>query len=211
MKDRTFKTNMHNAPGALFLKKHGAVNRRHPRPSRPTDLRWLWLVAIGLLLVACARQDEAAEVATPTPTIFSQWAVAAEASSEYGRPGWSARRATGAPEVNQCTDDPRAWASARGNGLAWLELTYEQPVYPTEVRIYQNLGRGGVARLLLIDENGGQHLVWEGSDSGDICPGVFSISVPRPNYRVTGVRVELDESRTGFWNEIDAVELVGVQ
>ncbi len=120
-------------------------------------------------------------------------------------------RATGVPDVDACVDDSRAWASARGNGLAWLELTYEKPVYPTEVRIYQNLGRGGIARVLLIDENGGQYLIWEGTDSADICPGVLTISVPRPDYRAVGVRVELDESRTGFWNEIDAVELVGVQ
>ena len=120
-------------------------------------------------------------------------------------------RATGAPEVEVRADDPRAWASARGNGLAWLELTYEEPVYATEVRIYQSLGRGGIARVLLVDANGGQHLIWEGTDSAEICPGVLSVSVPRQAFRAAGVRVELDESRTGFWNQIDAVELVGVQ
>jgi hypothetical protein len=25
------------------------------------------------------------------------------------------------------------------------------------------------------------------------------------------VRIDLDESRTGFWNQIDAVELIGVR
>ncbi len=164
-----------------------------------------------LLFTGCAQQNEEPSVPTPTPAIFSQWALDAEASSEYGRPRWSAKRATGAPEINTCADDPRAWASARGNGLAWLQLVYEKPVYPTEIRIYQNLGRGGIARVLLIDENGGQRLVWEGTDSANICPSVFTVSVPRPDYRAVGVRIELDESRTGFWNQIDAVELVGVQ
>ncbi len=170
------------------------------------------LLLLGLLLlVGCARGDEQDVQPTPTAVIFSQWAVAAEASSEYSKPGWSAMRATGAPDVDACADDSNAWASARGNGLAWLELTYEEPVYATEVRIYQNLGRGGIARVLLIDANGGQHIVWEGTDSADICPGVLSISVPRQEFRTVGVRIELDESRTGFWNQIDAVELVGVQ
>lgn len=175
-------------------------------------MRRIVLLLIGLMLVTgCTPRDEPATQPTSTPAIFAQWAISAEASSEYGRPGWSAMRATGAPDVDACVDDSRAWASARGNGLAWLELTYAEPVYPTEVRIYQNLGRGGIARVLLIDENGGQHLIWEGTDSADICPGVLTVSVPRPDYRAVGVRVELDESRTGFWNEIDAVELVGVQ
>jgi hypothetical protein len=39
----------------------------------------------------------------------------------------------------------------------------------------------------------------------------LSVSLPRTDYRVEGVRVELDESRTGFWNQIDAVELIGVR
>jgi hypothetical protein len=164
-----------------------------------------------LFMIGCARREDQEVQPTPTPVIFSQWAVAAEASSEYGKPGWSAMRATGAPEVNVCADDSRAWASARGNGLAWLELTYDEPVFATEVRVYQNLGRGSIARILLIDVNGGQHIVWEGTDNADICPGVLSVSMPRQDFRTESVRIELDESRTGFWNQIDAVELVGVQ
>ena len=169
------------------------------------------LILVLLSILGCARGEEQEVQPTPTPVIFSQWAVAAEASSEYGKPSWSAMRATGAPEVDVCADDSRAWASARGNGLAWLELTYDELVYATEVRVYQNLGRGSIARILLIDASGGQHIVWEGTDSADICPGVLSVSVPRQDFRTAGVRVELDESRTGFWNQIDAVELVGVQ
>ncbi len=145
---------------------------------------------------------------TPTPVIIEQWAVMAEASSEYGRPDWSARRLLGAPDVEGCTDDPYAWSSARGNGLESIDLHYERPVRPTRIRIYQNFGRGAVARVYLLDEQGEAHLVWQGTDEGE-CPGVLTIEVPTVNYLATGVRVELDESRTGFWNEIDAVALVG--
>lgn len=168
-------------------------------------------VAVLVLLTGCGALRSQEPVATPTPTILSQWAMDAEASSAYGKPGWSAERAVGARQIEDCADDPRAWASARGSGLAWLQLTYAEPVYATEVRIYQNLGRGAVARVLLIDINGGEHLVWEGTDDVDVCPGVLSVSLPRTDYRVEGVRVELDESRTGFWNQIDAVELIGVR
>ncbi len=169
------------------------------------------LLGLWLLLVGCTSLVNPEPAVTPTPSILSQWAVDAEASSSYGKPGWSALRATGARQVETCTDDPRAWASARGNGLAWLELSYAEPVYATEVRIHQNLGRGAISRVVLIDGNGGEHLVWEGTDSADVCPGVLSVSLPRTDYRVEGVRVELDESRTGFWNQIDAVELIGVR
>ena len=173
------------------------------------------LAVVGVLLlgslVGCGGRRTDESLPTPTAAILSQWAVKATASSEYGRPDWSATRATGAPEVEACADDARAWASAHGSGLEWLALSYEVSVYATEVRIYQNFGRGAVARVKLLDESGGEHLVWEGTDAAQVCPGVLAVSFPRTDYRVSGVRVELDESRTGFWNEIDAVELIGVQ
>lgn len=177
-------------------------------------MRRLILAVAGVLLlgalVGCGGPEGEGAV-TPTPAILSQWAVDATASSEYGRPDWSATRATGAPEVETCADDARAWASAHGSGLEWLELAYEVPVYATEVRVYQNFGRGAVARVKLLDASGGEHLVWEGTDTAQVCPGVLAVSMPRTDYLVSRVRVELDESRTGFWNEIDAVELIGLQ
>ncbi|MBN1487716.1 MAG: hypothetical protein JW981_08750, partial [Anaerolineae bacterium] len=147
---------------------------------------------------------------TPTPVVFSQWATVAEASSEFGFPDWAASRATGAPEIDACVDDSRAWASARGNGVEWLELSYARPIYATQVKIYQTLGRGAVSRVLLVDREGTAQMVWEGTDNREPCPGVLEVAFPKTSYKVVGVRVELDESRTGFWNEIDAVELIGV-
>ncbi len=162
-----------------------------------------------LSMLACGSRATPTAQPTPTPVVVEQWASAAEASSEFSWPDWSAKQAIGEPDVTTCADDPRAWASARGNGLEWLELTYAQPVYPRELRIYQAIGRGAVARVFVRDEMGELQLVWEGSDTGDACPGVLRVPLTRTDYRVTRVRIEIDESRTGFWNLIDAVQLVG--
>ena len=167
-------------------------------------------IVILMALGGCVRRNDPETAVTPTPVVLSQWASSASASSAYGMPDWSAQRATGEPDVEGCVDDSRAWASARGNGLEWLDLRYDTPVYATEVRIYQTLGRGSLARVTLIDEAGEEQLVWQGTDTTEPCPGVFSVSVSRALTRTVGVRVELDESRTGFWNQIDAVSLVGV-
>ncbi len=167
----------------------------------------LWVLL--LVLMACGPRSTPTPAPTPTPIVIDQWASAAEASSEFGWPDWSALQVVGQPDVSACEDDPRAWASARGNGLEWLELTYAQPVYPRELRIYQVVGRGAVARVLVRDEVGELQLVWEGQDTGDSCPGVLRVPLQRTPYRVTRVRIEIDESRTGFWNLIDAVQLVG--
>ncbi len=172
-----------------------------------------WLILGGLLWLAtsCRIRDAAPEAGVmPTPVALAQWAISAEASSQFGFPDWSPNRVIGEPQVSACVDDPRAWASARGTGLEWLELYYAEPVYATEVRVYQTFGRGGMARVLVVDEDGLAHLVWEGDDTGP-CPGVLAVSFPRTAFRVQRVRLEIDESRQGFWNQIDAVALIGIK
>ncbi|MGC9523020.1 MAG: hypothetical protein ACP5HG_14195 [Anaerolineae bacterium] len=166
---------------------------------------------IGMTLSGC---DTVASLRTPqapeTPDAISQWAIDATASSHYALPDWSPRRATGSPEVGRCADDARAWSSARGNGVEWLELTYGTPVHAVEVRIHQTYGRGAVSRVSLIDTEGETWMVWEGEDRAAPCPGVLTVPVLQTPYQVVGVRIDLDESRTGTWNQIDAVELLGV-
>lgn len=177
--------------------------------------RWLGAMLLTLICVGlctgCELQDTLLPQTTSTPSELSQWAVKAEASSQFGFPDWSVTRATGAPEIDACEDDSRAWASARGGGIEWLRLTYAQPVYATEVRIFQTLGRGAIFRVSLVDEEGVAQSIWEGTDATDPCPGVLAIAIPQTDVRIVGVHIDLDESRTGFWNQIDAVELVGVR
>ncbi len=167
------------------------------------------VILLAAMLWGCSGGHTDSPLVTPTPILFNQWAVAAKSSADFGFPDWSAVRATGPADVTGCVDDPNAWASARGNGLEWLELAYAEPIRAREVRIYQTLGRGAVARVRLLDEANAEYLVWEGTDSSEPCPGVLRVQFPLTDYRVKAVRIELDESRTGFWNEIDAVELIG--
>ncbi len=189
-----------------------AANNSHVQLMIRQYQRWLtWLLLLLVCLSGCqSSEGERFSIrGTPSGAPLSQWAVKAEASTEFGFPDWAASRATGAPDVPECVDDSLAWASARGSGLEWLELTYAEPVYATGVRIYQTLGRGAVSGVLLVDRDGVAQLIWEGTDQRAPCPGVLEINFLRTSYRVVGVRVELDESRTGFWNQIDAVELSG--
>jgi hypothetical protein len=161
------------------------------------------------LLMACtnATVDEASPPATRET--FSQWVVSASASSEYGFPDWGSTRVIGPPDVNACADDSRAWASGRGNGAEWLLLEYGVPVNASQLNIYQTYGRGAISRVTLYDANDNPDVVWEGEDSQVPCPGVLSVPIPEKSYRVSKVRIDLDESRTGYWNQIDSVELIG--
>lgn len=170
------------------------------------SMLWIAVLSAGCGLSMPSLDPDAP---TPTPTLLSQWAASAEASSQYGLPDWSAARALGPPDVETCTDDPRAWASLRGNGVEWLTLTFPEPVQASEVRVHQSFGRGAVSRITLIDLDGDAHVVWEGTDPEDPCPGMLVVKMPLTDYATQTVRVDLDESRTDYWNQIDAVELTG--
>lgn len=141
-----------------------------------------------------------------------QWASAATASSEYGSDDWSAMQATGEPDVNECADSTLAWASASGSGEESLTLAFAQAVVPLQVNIHQNLTPGGIVRVELTDAVTGETIVIADSTdpATEPCPRVFELSITDVDVPVNAVTVHLDESLVGYWNEIDAVELVGI-
>ena len=151
----------------------------------------------------------------PTPTSvageYRQWAVAAAASSEYGDPDWAAFQATGTPDVNACGDYPKSWAPSGSSTREWLALTYAVPVHVTQVNIYQTYNPDQVVKVELIDSGANYHEVYTAQPAERDCPFVLNVPVPRTDYLVTGVRITIDQSVLDLgWNEIDAVELVGV-
>ena len=143
-----------------------------------------------------------------------QWATSATASSEYGNPNWAATQATGAPDtiIEECADLPTAWASQGSDTVEWLELRYDTPVYPTEVNIIQTHSPDQVVMVELIDTEGTYHEVYTGEPENlwEECPYTLSILV-WADYQAVGVKITIDQSVIEpTWNEIDAVELVGI-
>lgn len=143
--------------------------------------------------------------------MIRQWASEAAASSEYGNPNWSAMQTTGEPDTAECGDYASAWASATTGDVEWLELAYATPVIPTEINIHETYTPGFIIRVEVIDLVAGYHVVWEGSPTNvNSCPRIFSILVPDIDFPVAGIRITLDQTNAPSWNEIDAVELVGI-
>ena len=145
---------------------------------------------------------------------ISQWATSASASSEYGNPDWAASQATGEPDtiIEECADLPTAWASQGSDTVEWLELYYDTPVYPTEVNIIQTHSPDQVVMVELVDTEGTYHEVYTGEPENlwGECPYTLSILV-WADYQAVGVKITIDQSVIPVtWNEIDAVELVGI-
>lgn len=160
----------------------------------------------------------AAATFNPNPTLvhasdgrIEQWASRAEASSEYSGSRWSADQATGAPNTNDCGDFDTAWASQTSTGIDTLTVYFDAAVIAETVNIYQTYNPGAIVSVALIPQDGGQPIDVRGSaDPGTDCPGIFSLDVSLTDTGpVVGVSIHLDQTITGSWNEIDAVQLIG--
>jgi len=142
--------------------------------------------------------------------LLRQWATGATASSQYGEDDYSAQQAIGAPNTMECGDIETAWASETSDGVDWLEVTFATAVVPTEINIRETNSPGFISRVEVKDEAGLYHTVWEGTPGAvEQCPRVLTVPVSGVNVRVNAVRINLDQRNGGWYNEIDAVELVG--
>lgn len=149
-----------------------------------------------------------------------QWAVAASASSTYSAEkdaastdGYAPMQATGKPDVEHYGDDAHAWAAERADGgIEWLETSFATPVHARELRVRQNSMPGAIIKVELIDEAGGRHTIWEGTDDSVYENGEiewFVRSFAPTAYKASGARLTLATNAVDGWNEIDAVQLVG--
>ncbi|MCK6580604.1 MAG: hypothetical protein L6Q98_21135 [Anaerolineae bacterium] len=141
-----------------------------------------------------------------------QWAASASGSSQYGSSSWTFEQATGEPDTASCGDIGTAWASASSTGKDTLVLVYAESVIPSQVNIYQTYNPGAIYRVELSSSASGETFVLP--DSADPvgntpCPGIFTLDIGGITAPVDTVTIFLDQTLSGSWNEIDAVELVG--
>ena len=148
-------------------------------------------------------------VSVKPDTLLAQWAVGATASSQRSLGERSALQATGAPDVTGCTDDPKAWASS-STEVDWLELTYAQPVRPSEIQIHEVWAVGSIVKVEVKEVSGQYQTVNTAlpTDPGS-CPRILTIAVTGVGAMVSAVRVTVDQPVRFDWNEIDAVRLTG--
>lgn len=161
--------------------------------------------------VAKATFDAAAKPKAILADKNGQWATTATASSEYGADSWSAKQATGKPNVDVFGDNSSAWAPLEKNkGVETLELSYAKAVNALGVRVHETYGVGTITKVELKDSEGTYYTIWEGDDSlTDI--GYLQAPVEKTDYLVNGVKLTFDTTKVATeWAEVDAVQLVGV-
>ncbi|GAB4323978.1 MAG: hypothetical protein Kow00117_12260 [Phototrophicales bacterium] len=147
--------------------------------------------------------------------LLRQWASNASGTSEYSNPNWGFIQATGAPDTTRCGDETTAWASSTSTGLDILVLEYAELVQPTEINIYQTYNPGAIISVEVSNNTEAEAETYVLPNSEDPlgntdCPGVFTIEITEELPPINTIIIYLDQTITGSWNEIDAVELVGI-
>lgn len=134
-------------------------------------------------------------------------------SSQYGTTSWSASQALKAPNVTSYGDNSLAWTTATPDtGAEYLTLSFTTPVYATGVTIRETYGYGFVTSVELIDTRNISHNIWSGTDTS--APGQinnFLLSWPRTTYLVKAVKININTAIRSSWEEIDAVQLHGIE
>lgn len=142
-----------------------------------------------------------------------QYAASAEATSERDPLAQGAVQAAGPPNTPGCGDYRSAWATADANGSGALTLLYPELVTPTAVVVYETYNPGFVTRIDVIDIYGETHTVYQAQPQArDECPFTLIAPVDDADYEGNRVVVYVDQATSsGGWNQIDAVELIGVK
>lgn len=141
--------------------------------------------------------------------VVPQWAVAAEASTEYTADSWSAGKAAGAPDTVGCGDSPTAWAplEMRTEKRHWILLRYPKRVRAVGARLHVTLAPGAVKEIQARTGSGWE-TVWSGPDPTRSCPAILAARFAEEVDTDT-IRVVVDLSHQDNWFELDAVELLG--
>ena len=137
-----------------------------------------------------------------------QWARSASASSQYTSDQWSARQATGAPDVIGCSDNPKSWASVEPNTVEWLEVQFSEALVAVGVQVHENYATSSLVSVEVKDEQGGYRTVYTSAPALLACPSIRTFPVIGGTV-VKAVRLTFDQRTLNDWNEVDAVGLVG--
>lgn len=164
---------------------------------------------------AQAGDELASENRFPQTGVVYQWAVSAEASSEFSNPEWSAEQAVGEPDSPGCGDYQFSWASAASDSIDTLIVRFPELVYPLEIIIHESFNSDQVTKVEVQDpERLGYYTVLQKNpiQVNRPCPYELIVPVEGISFLTNTVRITVDQSQLGLgWNEIDAVQLIGTK
>ncbi|XP_046898624.1 F-box/LRR-repeat protein 4 isoform X2 [Hypomesus transpacificus] len=124
----------------------------------------------------------------------------------------------------QCASAPPAFRrTPQGfHSQDYLELAFEEPVYPTAVEVLETYHPGAIVRILACSLNPFSQnqpsdvrweVLWSGEPTKVLSPQArqFSPSIKQLSFPTNLLRLEVNSSLLGYYTELDAVILRGVK
>jgi hypothetical protein len=160
---------------------------------------------------ANARIDELTKTVDQLTAAWNQFASQEEEKRKRASMrGWSPEQATGAPDSKGAGDQQTAWASLQPDGGAeWLETAYATAVQIAGVRVFENDKPGAIVKITALADGGAEVVLWEGVEPAATAPAEQYFAA-RGGVFASRIRIHMDTAKVAGWNEVDAVELIGM-
>jgi hypothetical protein len=133
-------------------------------------------------------------------------------TSQYSDSNWRATNLVGPPTLNGAYGDSiNSWCPSTADQNQILELQFEELVYATQIKIYENLNGGGITSIEAKNiETNEYELLWS-TDMPNILQH-YNIFLPEFNptrFQTNQIRITLTQEGRGAFSEIEAVALIG--
>lgn len=87
-----------------------------------------------------------------------------------------------------------------------LQLGYRTPMQVSQIAVAENCNPGSVKVILLVDEEGNEHKVWQNEPQSIGKKGrMLNIFITPTEFKVKSIKLVLDVAAVPGWNQIDAV------
>ena len=135
-----------------------------------------------------------------------------DVSSEFGTEDHSAQQALGVPNaLGRLKDHHLAWVPKKEQSSTgeFIEVGFKKAIRVKQIAVAESLNPGAIQRIYLIDTDGKMNQVYENKSVRNILQPfrLFRHSIPKTNYYVQGLRLELKTKSVAGSNQIDAIAI----
>ncbi|WP_461091925.1 OmpA family protein [Spirosoma gilvum] len=176
---------------------------------------WSILSGIWVAMVITMSHGQAT-VSQQRPTnqpVAVQWAsrvvgVSSEKKGESTGEQYKASQALGRPsKVPEMGENPCAWAPFYADGTAdeWIQVGFEKPMSARQIVVAENVNPGAVVKIIVIDEKGAQHTVYQATSVQARPDPLLHIFPKDSAYLCSQIKVIINGAALKGPNQIDAI------
>ncbi|WP_080055969.1 OmpA family protein [Spirosoma aerolatum] len=176
-----------------------------------------WSILSGIWVVAAITighgQATVSQPRASTQPIPVQWAsrVVGVSSEKKGEPTgeqYKASQALGKPsKVPEMGESPCAWSPYYADGTAdeWIQVGFEKPMAARQIIVAENVNPGAVVKVLVVDEKGTQHTVYQATNVQARPDPLLHIFPKDSAYLCSQIKVVINGAALKGPNQIDAI------